>query len=216
MWLHFIYIIAIVAEAMSGALVGMKKGFDLFGLCMIGVVTALGGGTVRDALLGHFPLSWVAHPEYLAFTVASALVTSIVAHLVVRMRQVFFVADAVGLAAFAVIGCNVGLSQSLHPSIAIVAGMITGIMGGVLRDLLCNEVPLVLRGECYASVALVVGVVFMGLQKLGFAFDLAAVMAMAAGVALRILIVLRGARSPRFFGRAGIVGHLFSSRDEYR
>ncbi|WP_434113739.1 trimeric intracellular cation channel family protein [Paraburkholderia caffeinilytica] len=197
MWLHIIYLIAITAEAMSGALVGIKKEFDLFGLCMVGTVTALGGGTVRDVLLGHYPLGWVAHPEYLVFTVGAALITSIMAHLVTRMRQTFLVADAIGLAAFTVIGCNVGLSLSLHPGVAVVAGMITGIIGGVLRDLLCNEAPLVLHGEFYASVTLIVGAVFMGLQKLGLAFDLAAVAAMIVGVTLRMLAVWQGWRLPK-------------------
>ena len=73
--LHTIYLVAITAEAMSGAIMGMRRGMDLFGICLLGTVTALGGGTARDVLLGHYPLGWIANPEYLAFTIGAAIVT---------------------------------------------------------------------------------------------------------------------------------------------
>src|SRR6266702_8474932 len=115
MWLHTIYVIAIVAEAMSGAIMGMRMGMDLFGLCVIGVVTALGGGTIRDAVLGHHPVGWVSHPEYLVFTVGASLLAAATARVLPRLRQAFLLADAAGLVAFSIIGCNIANSLALHP-----------------------------------------------------------------------------------------------------
>ena len=147
MLLYTIYLVAIVAEAMSGAIMGMRRGMDLFGICMIGTVTALGGGTIRDVLLGHYPLGWIAHPEYLLFTVGAAVVTAVVARYLHHLRTVFLLVDGLGLVAFCVIGCDIAMSAKMHPAIVVLAGMITGVFGGLLRDILCNQIPLVLQRE---------------------------------------------------------------------
>ena len=154
MLLYTIYLVAIVAEAMSGAIMGMRRGMDLFGICMIGTVTALGGGTVRDVLLGHYPLGWIAHPEYLLFTIGAAVVTAFVARYLHHLRAIFLLVDGLGLVAFCVIGCDIAMSAKMHPAIVVLAGMITGVFGGLLRDILCNQIPLVLQREVYATVAL--------------------------------------------------------------
>ena len=120
-------------------------------------MTALGGGTVRDVLLGHYPLGWIAHPEYLVITLVAATVASWAARHVTRMKTLFVTVDAIGLAAFTIIGCDVGASTGTAPIIVVLAGAITGVCGGMLRDLLCNEMPLILREELYASVAFVTG-----------------------------------------------------------
>jgi uncharacterized membrane protein YeiH len=133
MLLYTIYLVAIVAEAMSGAIMGMRRGMDLFGICMIGTVTALGGGTIRDVLLGHYPLGWIAHPEYLLFMVGAAVVTAVVARYLHHLRTVFLLVDGLGLVAFCVIGCDIAMSAKMHPAIVVLAGMITGVFGGLLR-----------------------------------------------------------------------------------
>jgi len=92
--LHTIYLIAITAEAMSGAIMGMRRGMDLFGICLLGTVTALGGGTARDVLLGHYPVGWIAHPEYLTFTIGAAIVTGFIARHLHHLRMVFLLVDA--------------------------------------------------------------------------------------------------------------------------
>ncbi len=135
---------------------------DWVGVCLLGSVTALGGGSMRDILLGHYPLSWVAHPYYLLVTAGAALSTIAIAHVVHRLRNVFLVLDAIGLALFTVIGCNVALDLDLPFLIVIMSGMITGCIGGVLRDVLCNDVPLLFRSELYASVSVVAGALYVG------------------------------------------------------
>lgn len=201
--MHTLYLIAIVAEAMSGALMGMRRGMDRFGLAFVGAVTALGGGTVRDVLLGHYPLGWIAHPEYLVITLAAATVASWAARHLARMKTQFVTVDAVGLAAFTIIGCDVGAATGHAPIIVVLAGAITGVCGGMLRDLLCNEMPLILREELYASVAFCTGALYVGMQYLGVDADVATVIALAAGFAMRMLAVRQGWKM-RTFGVADV------------
>ncbi|GGP27658.1 trimeric intracellular cation channel family protein [Silvimonas amylolytica] len=205
MLLHYIYLVAIVAEAMSGAIMGMRRGMDLFGLCLVGTVTALGGGSIRDMLLGHYPLGWVAHPQYLAFTITAALVTALLARHVHRLRILFLLVDGLGLVAFSILGCDIALGVGVHLAVAIVFGMITGIFGGVLRDILCNEIPLVLRREMYASVSLVTGAIYVGLHKLGADPGEALLVALGTGCVFRALAIRFKWELPGFSGE-GIRG----------
>jgi uncharacterized membrane protein YeiH len=171
---------------------------DWVGVCLLGSVTALGGGSMRDVLLGHYPLSWVAHPYYLLVTAGAALFTIGIARIVHRLRPVFLVLDAIGLALFTVIGCNVALDLNLPFLIVIMSGMITGCIGGVLRDVLCNDVPLLFRSELYASVSVVAGTLYVGGLRAGLAHDPVMVVAMAVGLALRLLAIRYGWNMPKF------------------
>jgi len=195
--LQTLYVIAIIAEAMSGAIMAIRRGMDLFGICLIGIVTALGGGTVRDMVLGHYPVGWIAHPEYLLFTGGAALLAALVARHLHRLRQAFLIVDALGLVAFAVIGCDVALSMGLNPAIVVLAGLITGVFGGLLRDLLCNEMPLVLCRELYATVALATGIIYVGLQMLGVSAGMATLPALLLGFLLRMMALRYRWQLPR-------------------
>jgi len=166
-------------------------------------VTALGGGTVRDVLLGHYPLGWIAHPQYLVITLVAATVASRLARHVARMKTLFVAVDALGLAAFTIIGCDVGASTGAAPIIVVLAGAITGVCGGMLRDLLCNEMPLILRRELYASVAFFTGALYVALQHVGIDARVATIVALAAGFAMRMLAVRFGWEM-RTFGAADV------------
>jgi uncharacterized membrane protein YeiH len=194
--LHAIYLVAIVAEAMSGAIMAMRRGMDLFGICMIGTVTALGGGSIRDVLLGHYPLSWVGHPQYLLLTIGAAIVTAMVARHLHRLRTVFLLVDALGLVAFSVIGCDIARAAGMHPGIVVLAGVITGVFGGLLRDVLCNQIPMVLQREFYATVSLFAGALYVGL--LWLKVDSAPLIALGAGFVLRLLAIRFHWKLPRF------------------
>ncbi|AMC36720.1 trimeric intracellular cation channel family protein [Janthinobacterium sp. B9-8] len=187
MLLYTIYLIAITAEAMSGALMGMRRNMDLFGICFIGTVTALGGGTARDVMLGHYPLGWVAHPQYLLFTIGAAVLTALIASHLHHLRRLFLIVDALGLVAFTIIGCNIGMEAGVHPGIAIMAGVVTGVFGGLLRDVLCNQVPMVLSREIYASVSLATGALYILLHYLKVETGLASMIALLAGFSFRLL-----------------------------
>ncbi|NHQ86018.1 trimeric intracellular cation channel family protein [Iodobacter sp. HSC-16F04] len=187
MLLYTIYLIAITAEAMSGALMGMRRNMDLFGICFIGTVTALGGGTARDMLLGHYPLGWVAHPQYLLFTIGAAALTALIASHLHHLRRLFLLVDALGLVAFTIIGCNIGMEAGVHPGIAIMAGVVTGVFGGLLRDVLCNQQPMVLSREFYASVSLATGALYILLHYLKVETGPASMIALVAGFSFRLL-----------------------------
>jgi uncharacterized membrane protein YeiH len=187
--LHTIYLVAIAAEAASGALMGMRRRMDLFGLCVVGTVTALGGGSIRDMILGHYPLGWVAHPEYLLFTMGAAVTAALLARRLHRLKTAFLVMDALGLVAFTVIGCNIAATTEAHVAVVVLMGVITGVFGGLLRDILCNQVPLVLRRDLYATVSLVTGVLYVGLLHFGFGPDLATAVAIGAGFSLRLIAI---------------------------
>ncbi|MBD3735897.1 hypothetical protein AUR61_004345 [Stutzerimonas balearica] len=199
--LHTIYLVAITAEAMSGAIMGMRRGMDLFGICLLGTVTALGGGTARDVLLGHYPLGWIANPEYLAFTIGAAIVTAVIARHLHHLRMIFLLVDGLGLVAFTVIGCDVAMSMNTHPAIVVVAGLVTGIFGGLMRDVLCTQVPMVLQRELYATVALFAGVLYVGLLWLGVNNELASLAALAAGFLFRVLAMTFRWKLPDFNGK---------------
>ncbi|WP_222929223.1 trimeric intracellular cation channel family protein [Pigmentiphaga humi] len=199
--MQVIYLIAITAEAASGAIMGMRRRMDLFGVCVVGTVTALGGGTIRDVLLGRHPLGWVAHPEYLFFTVGAALAAACLVRFMHQVRMAFLVLDALGLVAFAVIGCDIAAATDAHPSIVVLMGMVTGICGGLLRDVLCNQVPLVLRRDLYASVALATGALYVLLQRYGVAHDHATWIALLVGFLFRLVAIRKGWALPVFTAR---------------
>lgn len=196
--MHLAYVVAIVAEAMSAALVSGRRGMDWFGVCVIASVTALGGGTVRDVLLGHYPLSWVQHPEYLGYVLLAALSVAILAPVIVRMKSMFLFLDALGLVVFTVIGCNVANDLSLPLGIVIASGMITGTCGGMLRDVLCGQTPLLFQKELYATVSLVTGLIYMGGEYLGVHHAAAMLTAMGLGLVLRLLAIRYDWNMPRF------------------
>ena len=193
-----LYIIAIVAEAMTAALAAGRRSMDWVGVCLLGCVTALGGGSARDVLLGHYPLSWVEHPWYLLVTAGAALFTIAVARIMHRLRGVFLFLDAVGLVVFTVIGCNVALELGAPFLVVIVSGMITGCVGGVLRDVLCNDIPLLFRKELYASVSVAAGLLYVGGLLAGLPHDPVMIAAMAVGLALRLAAIHYGWNMPKF------------------
>ena len=149
------FYIAITVEAMTAALAAGRRNMDWFGVCLIACVTALGGGTMRDILLDHYPLVWVKNPYVLLLVCGAALLTIPLARLVDRLKWPFLLLDALGLVVFTVIGCNIGIEAGVHPIIVIVAGMVTGTAGGVLRDVVANRDPLLLKEDIYATAALV-------------------------------------------------------------
>ncbi len=199
--LHSLYLVAIIAEAMTAALAAGRRDMDWMGVVIIACVTALGGGSLRDVLLGHYPLTWVLHPEYLWMTAGAALVTALTAPVMRRLRSVFLLLDALGLVAFTVIGCQVAQQMQLPLTVVLISGMITGCAGGVLRDVLCNDVPLLFCKELYASVAAVTGGLYMGAQALGLSANAAVPIALAAGLALRLLALRFNWQMPKFVYR---------------
>jgi uncharacterized membrane protein YeiH len=201
MLLTVIYVIAITAEAMTGALSAGRRSMDWFGVVLIACVTALGGGSVRDVLLGHYPLTWVKHPEYLMLTAGAALFTIFVAKWMKHLRNLFLALDALGLICFTLIGCQVALAMQHSYVIAAVSGVITGVFGGILRDTLCNDVPLVFRRELYASVSFVSAWCYIICLILKVDADLSLIITLIFGFAFRMLAIRNHWEMPKFIYR---------------
>ncbi|HLV83802.1 trimeric intracellular cation channel family protein [Devosia alba] len=193
-----IFYIAITAEAMTAALAAGRRQMDWFGVCMLACVTALGGGSARDIILGHYPLVWVSNPWLLLLACGAALFTIAIARVVHKLRWPFLLLDALGLVVFSIIGCNVAMEMGQHPVIVIMAGMLTGIVGGILRDVLCNDIPLVFSGELYATVSALTGIVYFGGLMLGWPRDLVIIGAMTIGFSLRVMAIVWKWEMPRF------------------
>ncbi len=184
-----VYLIAITAEAMSGALAAGRRNMDLFGVAVIAFLTALGGGTVRDILLGNFPVTWTQHPSYIYMTLSGGLVTIAIARFMRHLRQLFLVLDAIGLVAFTIIGCNVALELGYEPIVVVMSGITTGIFGGIIRDIMCGRVPQVLRREIYACVSLVVALLYLFLLRQGVGEGVTQLAAFSVGLLLRMVAI---------------------------
>jgi uncharacterized membrane protein YeiH len=198
MLLHYLFILGICVESMTGALAAGRKKMDFFGVLVIANITALGGGTVRDALFNTYPLTWVTHPEYLLYTSVSALIAILIAPYLVKAKKIFLILDAVGLSAFVVIGTQKILSHGMPASIAVVAGMTTGICGGMLRDILCNDIPLVLRKELYAIIALAGAILYLSLLNLQIPKNTSIIIALLGIFISRLLAILFHLKVPIF------------------
>lgn len=178
--LYWIGLAAVAVSALTGVLDAGRKNMDLIGAVMVGCATALGGGTVRDVLLDR-KVFWISDQTYLVV----ALVTTLLIFFAVRALRLpsrrFLIPDAIGLALFTVSGTQIALEWHAPWLVASLLGVITGVVGGVLRDVLCNEVPLVfVRGELYASAAWAGALALVGLQG----FDVSPVIAAWAGMAV--------------------------------
>lgn len=198
MLLEYVFIMGICVEAITGALAAGRKKMDFFGVMLIACITSLGGGTVRDILFDTYPMTWVSHPEYLLYCAGCALVTIFFARSLGRLMKLFLILDAVGLAAFVIIGTQKILSHGMSPSIAIISGMVTGICGGMLRDILCADIPLVLRKELYAVIALGGALLYIVMGELGCSDAVTILVTISAIFITRLLAIIYHIQIPVF------------------
>lgn len=180
-------LLGVAVFATSGALKASQKQMDLFGFILVATVTGIGGGTLRDLLLGIRPVFWVNEVQYLAICAALAVLVFFVAHRL-RSRQRWLVwADAIGIATFCVVGAQVALSVGTPMAVAVLMGVMTATFGGVIRDVLCGEVPLILHREIYATAAAAGSLIYVSVLGVSSSDPL--------GVALAFVVALvaRGA-----------------------
>ena len=197
--LHLLDLAGVAVFAISGAIAAGRAGLDLLGVVVVASFTAIGGGTVRDLLLNRHPIFWIQDPTYLIVIVASALGTVLYARVFPPFERALLVADALGLALFAIVGAQVAESAGLSPIIAVLMGTTTGVAGGVLRDVLTGQVPLILRGgEIYATAAIAGIALYLALEATGIGRVGAVVAGVVAVAAIRLLAIVFRWRLPAF------------------
>jgi uncharacterized membrane protein YeiH len=189
--------------ALSGALEASRRQMDLVGFMLIATVTGIGGGTIRDLLLGVTPVFWITSPHFVMLTAGVALVVFFSAHFFESRFKVLLWADALGLAVAAVIGTEKAVRMGAPAIVVVVMGVMTATFGGLVRDILCNEVPLILRKEIYATAAAFGAVVYLALSALGVAQPYVVVGACGAAFMLRAVAICKHWSLPVYKARAG-------------
>jgi uncharacterized membrane protein YeiH len=194
-WLDFA---GVAANAIAGALVAGRRQFDWLGVAVIAGVTAIGGGTVRDLLLDR-PVFWIANPAYLHATLAATVFTLLYARRRVIPERVLEISDALGLALFGMAGARIAQGLGHDGVIAVVMGVITGAFGGLLRDVLCNDIPMIFRqGQFYATAVIVGCSLFVALTAMQVEHNLAAALGMLTILGLRAAAITWNLRLPVF------------------
>lgn len=188
--------IGTLAFAVSGALKGVRSGMDVFGVAVLATVTAIGGGTIRDALL-DLPIFWLRNSTYVLISLAAALAVFLLFRLVERTERVLLVFDAVGLGVFTAIGAMKAADAHLTIVGVVTMGLLTGIGGGVIRDVLSREVPVVLREEVYASASIAGGLVYALLTRAEVIETVAVGTAIAVTITIRLMSIWFGWHLPR-------------------
>ncbi|MBC2845789.1 trimeric intracellular cation channel family protein [Winogradskyella flava] len=157
MFFQTIDILGTIAFAISGVLVAMNKRMDPFGVLIIAFVTAVGGGTLRDVMVGVEPVSWMRNMTYVYVIVASTIFAVVFRNQLKHLRRSLFLFDTIGIGLYTVIGIETGLVANLHPVICVFLGTMTACFGGVIRDILCNDIPVIFRKEIYATACILGG-----------------------------------------------------------
>jgi uncharacterized membrane protein YeiH len=178
-----------LAFAISGALTGWHKKLDPFGVFIIAFVTALGGGTLRDVLIGKAPVGWVLDLTYVYIIILGFIATIILKTRLEKLRISLFLFDTIGLGIFTIIGIEKGIDVGLHPIICIALGTMTASFGGVIRDILCNEIPIIFRKEIYATISICGGILFFMLNKLTLNTDVLYLVTSVFMIVFRLLAV---------------------------
>ena len=181
--------IGTAAFAASGAWVGVRKHMDLFGVLVLGLITAVGGGTLRDLLLGDIPPSSLLDETHLYLSIFVSLIVFFSRNSFKRVEKPLLYFDAIGLGTFVVIGTTKALNFEMGWLIAVLMGVMTGTVGGVMRDVLANQIPLVLRHEIYASACIAGGFLLVFLEYAGMARPFAALLAAGLVITVRLLAI---------------------------
>ncbi len=186
---YLLDLLGTLAFAISGVLTAMNKKMDPFGVFVIAFVTAVGGGTLRDVLIGRTPVGWMLDLNYVYTIIVSFILAVLFRKKLEKLRKSLFLFDTIGLGVFTLIGLEKGLDTNLHPVICIALGTMTACFGGVIRDILCNEIPVIFRKEVYATVCILGGTVFFMLLELNLPVNIVYLITPAVIIAARLLAV---------------------------
>ncbi|WP_306249626.1 trimeric intracellular cation channel family protein [Parvularcula sp. IMCC14364] len=198
---QYLNIFGLFVFAISGALTALRNDMDFFGVALIAFVTGVGGGTIRDVMLGAFPVWWIRDPSAVFICLAGAIVATLAQPLLSNRLKALIWADALGMAVFAILGAQAALALQAPVVIAVFMGAITATFGGVVRDVLLNEPPLILKQDIYATAALLGAGIYMLLLYTGLDEGIAAPVSVLLTFAARAAAIVFDIPSPKF-GRA--------------
>ena len=199
--LSLVYILEMAgtaAFAVSGALAASRKNMDIFGFCVLALMPAVGGGTIRDIVIGRYPVFWISDNRYVAVAIIAALIVFFTSYKPGSRRRMLVWMDALGLALFAALGTEICLQHDTGPLVAIMLGVTTAVTGGMIRDIICNEIPLILSHEIYATAAFVAAVCYVLAGNFGVGDQLSLVIAVVAGFVVRALGIAYNWSLPSF------------------
>lgn len=199
---NFLYIIDIlgtISFAVSGAFLAMEKKLDPFGVLVLAFVTAIGGGTLRDIMIGNLPVSWLQNETAAIVIFSSAVATMFFGRYLKHLTTTLFLFDALGLGLFTIIGIEFGIEKNFSIGICITLGTITACFGGVVRDVLLNNIPLLFRKEIYAMACIAGGLIYLGLKKINMDAYVSKILCILIIFAIRILAVRFKLSLPQFY-----------------
>jgi len=191
-WIYLLDLFGTCVFAISGVITAFEKKFDLVGALIIGFITAIGGGTIRDILIGRFPVGWLNDRNYIFAIIIGYILTYLFYNSVKKFKISMFLFDTIGIGLFTILGIQVALSFGLRVEICILMGVISACFGGVIRDVLTNEIPLIFRKEIYATACFIGGSVYMLLFYFSVNENLNIVCSIFVVIAIRYLSITRG------------------------
>ena len=200
--MSFVYsleMLGTAAFAVSGAMAASRKRMDIFGFCVLALMPAVGGGTIRDIIIDRVPVFWVSDNRYVAVAIIAALVVFFAPYRGPGSRQkVLIWADALGLALFAALGTEICLQHDTGPLVAIMLGVTTAVTGGMIRDVICNEIPLILSREIYATAAFVASLSYVVADRMALGDNTSLTIGVITGLAVRGLAIVYNWSLPSF------------------
>ncbi|PNQ72198.1 hypothetical protein C1T31_12800 [Hanstruepera neustonica] len=186
---YTIDILGTIAFAISGVLVALSKKMDPFGILIIAFVTAVGGGTLRDILIGDTPVSWMKNLTFTYVIIGSSVFAILFKSKIDYLRTSLFLFDTIGIGLYTVVGVEKGISAGLHPIICIALGTMSACFGGVIRDILCNEIPVIFRKEIYATACILGGLSYFLIKKLPIDNNVVFIISGLVVIATRLIAV---------------------------
>lgn len=184
-------LIGTVVFAISGAIAARQHKMDIFGMFVLAFVTGVGGGTLRDVMIGSTPVFWMKQPIYVLMISVAVIIVALAKNAIDKAywKTGLLIFDAIGLGVFTVIGVQKGLDFGLHPLISVALGGVTGCFGGLIRDILRNEVPIILQREVYVTASLIGGIIFILFREAGFESNWIDVATVGTVIAIRMLTI---------------------------
>ena len=195
----FLDLLGTMAFATSGALMAINKKFDPFGVFIVAFVTALGGGTLRDVLIGRAPVGWMLETYYVYTILITVIITILFRKQIKYLTKSMFLFDTIGLGVFTIMGTQLGVESHFNPIISIALGTMTAAFGGIIRDILCNQIPVIFREEIYATAAIIGSITFLILNKFNIDINIIYVITISIVIAIRLIAVKFHLSLPTFY-----------------